>query len=67
MVDVRSAGCKISGELLAFIYRLKTGALIEASVMIGAVLAGAKEEENRKNGRNRRENRTGIPNTRRYS
>ncbi len=40
-----SAGCKISGELLAFIYRLKTGALIEASVMIGAVLAGAKEEE----------------------
>ena len=45
MVDVRSAGCKISGELLAFIYRLKTGALIEASVMIGAVLAGAKEEE----------------------
>ena len=45
VVDVRSAGCKISGELLAFIYRLKTGALIEASVMIGAVLAGAKEEE----------------------
>ena len=45
VVDVRSAGCKISGELLAFIYRLKTGALIEASVMIGAVLAGVKEEE----------------------
>ena len=54
MVDVRSAGCKISGELLAFIYRLKTGALIEASVMIGAVLAGQRRG-NRKNGRNRRE------------
>ena len=45
VVDVRSAGCKISGELLAFIYRLKTGALIEASVMIGAVLAGASKED----------------------
>ena len=43
VVDVRSAGCKISGELLAFIYRLKTGALIEAAFMAGAVLAGADE------------------------
>ena len=46
VVDVRSAGCKISGELLAFIYRLKTGALIEASVMNRRLfLQGAKEEE----------------------
>mgnify|MGYP000512168340 CR=1 FL=1 len=45
VVDVRSAGCKISGELLAFIYRLKTGALIEASMLIGAVLGGAAEED----------------------
>ncbi len=48
VVDVRSAGCKISGELLAFIYRLKTGALIEASVMIGAVLAGQKKRKSEK-------------------
>ena len=32
-------------ELLDFIYRLKTGALIEASMMIGAVLAGADQQE----------------------
>ncbi len=32
-------------DKLNFMYRLKTGALIEASMMIGAVLAGAGEEE----------------------
>jgi geranylgeranyl diphosphate synthase type II len=30
---------------LDFIYRLKTGALLEASLMIGAILAGAQEDE----------------------
>ena len=35
----------MSGEVLDFIYRLKTGALIESSMMIGAVLAGAGEDE----------------------
>jgi geranylgeranyl diphosphate synthase type II len=35
----------ISREKLDFIYRLKTGALIEASMKIGAVLAGASEKE----------------------
>lgn len=45
VVDVKSAGEVISGEKLDFIYRLKTGALIEASMMIGAVLAGACSEE----------------------
>lgn len=45
VVDVKESGHVISGETLDFIYRLKTGALIEASVMIGAVLAGASEEE----------------------
>jgi geranylgeranyl diphosphate synthase type II len=35
----------ISREKLDFIYRLKTGALIEASMKIGAVLAGATELE----------------------
>ena len=32
-------------EQLCFIYRLKTSALIEASMMIGAVLAGAGDED----------------------
>ena len=44
VVDVKSSGEKISEEKLEFIYRLKTGALIEASMMIGAILAGAPEE-----------------------
>ena len=44
-VDVELSGGPIPKNKLDFIYRLKTGALIEASVMIGAVLAGAKEEE----------------------
>lgn len=35
----------IDGEMLDFIYRLKTGALLEASMMIGAVLAGAGSYE----------------------
>ena len=45
VVDVASTGQKIDKETLDFIYRLKTGALIESSMMIGAVLAGACEEE----------------------
>ncbi len=45
VVDVSESGHQISGEMLDFIYRLKTGALIEASLMTGAVLAGASEEE----------------------
>ncbi len=44
VVDVQSSGTKVSGEKLQFIYRLKTGALIEAAMMIGAVLAGAAKE-----------------------
>ncbi|MFQ6961327.1 MAG: polyprenyl synthetase family protein [Clostridium sp.] len=44
-VDVKSTGDQISGEKLNFIYKLKTGALIEASMMIGAVLAGAAREQ----------------------
>ena len=44
-VDVQSEGQPLSREKLDFIYRLKTGALIEASMMIGAVLAGASEQE----------------------
>ena len=44
-VDVQSEGQPLSREKLDFIYCLKTGALIEASMMIGAVLAGASEQE----------------------
>ena len=44
VVDVASAGKKISGDKLNFIYELKTGALMESAMMIGAVLAGADEE-----------------------
>jgi geranylgeranyl diphosphate synthase type II len=35
----------LTEEQLYFIYRLKTGALIEASMMIGAILAGASDED----------------------
>lgn len=48
VVDVTSAGKPLSKEMLDFIYELKTGALIESSMMIGAILAGAGEEEIRK-------------------
>ena len=44
-VDVELAGGPIPGDKLDFIYRLKTGALIEASMLIGAVLGGAAEED----------------------
>lgn len=45
VVDVQSSGSAVSQERLNFIYALKTGALLEASMMVGAVLAGASEEE----------------------
>ena len=44
-VDVELTGKAVPREKLDFIYRLKTGALLEASMMIGAVLAGASDEE----------------------
>ena len=44
-VDVELTGQTVPREKLDFIYRLKTGALLEASMMIGAVLAGATVEE----------------------
>ncbi len=44
-VDVELTGSPISREQLDFIYRLKTGALIEAPMMIGAILAGAEEDQ----------------------
>lgn len=48
VVDVeseKSDDCTITREKLDFIYRLKTGALIESSMMIGAILAGASSDE----------------------
>ncbi len=45
VVDVESEGQPLEREKLDFIYDLKTGALIEASMLIGAVLAGASKEE----------------------
>ena len=44
-VDVEMEGQKMPLETLRFIHRLKTCALIEASMMIGAILAGAGEKE----------------------
>lgn len=44
-VDVELTNQEISREKLDFIYRLKTGALLEASMLIGAALAGASAEE----------------------
>lgn len=44
-VDVELSGGPIPKNKLDFIYRLKTGALIEASMLIGAVLGGAAEED----------------------
>lgn len=48
VVDVeseKSDDCPITRGKLDFIYRLKTGALIESSMMIGAILAGASSDE----------------------
>lgn len=44
-VDVAMTGQPIPQDTLDFIYRLKTGALLEASLMIGAVMGGADEEQ----------------------
>lgn len=47
-VDVENDGKPITKDMLDFIYELKTGALIEASMMVGAVLAGATDENIKK-------------------
>ncbi len=44
VVDVLSSDYSIDQDRLDFIYELKTGALIEASILAGAILAGADEE-----------------------
>lgn len=45
MMDISSEGEKITLEELDGIHRLKTGALIEASVQAGAILGGGSPEE----------------------
>lgn len=45
VVDVEKTGQPLSEAEIAFIYELKTCALLEASMMIGAVLGGATAEE----------------------
>lgn len=44
-VDVELTGKPLNEEQLDFIYSLKTGALIEASMVIGAILADASNED----------------------
>ena len=44
-VEATEKNEKLDEDTLDFIYRLKTGALLEASMMIGAVLAGASDNE----------------------
>lgn len=43
VVDVELTGHPVNRQQLDFIYRLKTGALLEASMMTGALLAGADQ------------------------
>lgn len=45
VVDVEKTGQPLGEEEIAFIYELKTCALLEASMMIGAILGGAAEDE----------------------
>lgn len=45
VVDVENEGKTIDLPMLDFIYRLKTGALLECAMMIGAVLANASEAD----------------------
>lgn len=44
VVDVKETGHAVDKDVLDFIYALKTGALLESSMMIGATLAGADAE-----------------------
>ncbi len=48
VIDVRETGHSVSKDMLDTIYKLKTSALIEASMMIGAILGGVSEEEVKK-------------------
>ena len=45
VVDVEMTGRPLTRDQLEYVYENKTGALIEASMMIGAVLAGATKKQ----------------------
>ena len=45
VADIESEGKKVGIDVVEFIHRLKCGALIESAMLIGAVLAGASQEE----------------------
>ena len=45
VIDVKETGHAVEKEVLDKIYELKTAALIESSMMIGAILGGASEED----------------------
>lgn len=45
VADVELTGTRLTQEQLTYIYENKTGALIEASILIGAILAGATAEQ----------------------
>ncbi len=44
-VDVENTNQHLDGDVLQFIHELKTSALIQASMMVGAILAGADESQ----------------------
>lgn len=48
VIDVKETGHAVAKDVLDTIYRLKTAALIEAAMMIGAILGGASEEDVKK-------------------
>ncbi len=48
VIDVKETGHTVAKDVLDTIYRLKTAALIEAAMMIGALLGGASEEDVKK-------------------
>lgn len=46
-VDVEYCGKRMSEDVLRYTYELKTGALLQASFVIGGILAGANDKETR--------------------
>ena len=67
VVDVKETGHAVSRDVLDFIYELKTGALIESSMMIGAVLAGASDAEVEEGGEDRVCGRLCLPGAGRHT
>ena len=48
VVDIESEGKKVDIDTVEFIHTLKCGALIEASMQIGAILAGVDADTEKK-------------------